>query len=144
AGRCAGSPPARPLLDLLAREQHEHVLEVRRPALALERMAVLVDAENRDARPRAACAQTRLCGLGLHLGEPRGRAVDLEHFPARAAFDSFGSRKPSSSISPSSAIACAVRRRMVVDLPAPFGPSSPTQVPTGTSRSSPFTAVIWP
>src|SRR4051794_14546074 len=33
---------------------------------------------------------------------------------------------------------------MVVDLPAPFGPSSPTHVPNGTSRSSPSTAVIGP
>jgi len=33
---------------------------------------------------------------------------------------------------------------MVVDLPAPFGPNKPTQVPSGTSRSSPFTAVIDP
>src|SRR4051812_18794195 len=33
---------------------------------------------------------------------------------------------------------------MVVDLPAPFGPSSPTHVPWGTSRSSPSTAVIAP
>ena len=35
-----------------------------------------------------------------------------------------------------------VRRRIVVDLPAPFGPSRPTQVPSGTSRSRPSTAVI--
>src|SRR3954464_8176521 len=34
--------------------------------------------------------------------------------------------------------------RIVVDLPAPLGPSSPTHVPTGTSRSRPLTAVIWP
>ena len=34
--------------------------------------------------------------------------------------------------------------RIVVDLPAPFGPSRPRQVPSGTSRSSPSTAVISP
>jgi hypothetical protein len=34
--------------------------------------------------------------------------------------------------------------RIVVVLPAPFGPSKPTQVPYGTSRSSPSTAVIAP
>src|SRR3954468_12744361 len=33
---------------------------------------------------------------------------------------------------------------MVVDLPAPFGPSRPTHEPNGTSRSSPATAVIGP
>jgi hypothetical protein len=34
--------------------------------------------------------------------------------------------------------------RIVVDLPAPLGPSRPTHVPVGTSRSSPATAVISP
>src|SRR6476469_4750471 len=34
--------------------------------------------------------------------------------------------------------------RIVVDLPAPFGPRSPTHVPAGTSRSRPSTAVIGP
>src|SRR6185503_11943684 len=33
---------------------------------------------------------------------------------------------------------------MVVDLPAPLGPSRPRQMPRGTSRSSPSTAVIEP
>ena len=50
---------------------------------------------------------------------------------ARACFDSSGSWKPSTSSSPSSAIDWAVSRRIVVDLPAPFGPSRPTQVPSG-------------
>src|SRR5215212_6496850 len=63
---------------------------------------------------------------------------------ARASLDSSGSRYPSTSSSPSSAIACAVSSRIVVDFPAPFGPSSPTHVPTGTSRSRPSTAVIAP
>src|SRR5215212_3778645 len=47
-------------------------------------------------------------------------------------------------MSPSSTITCAVRAFIVVDLPAPFGPSSPTQVPYGTSRSRPSTAVRAP
>src|SRR3954452_18036088 len=47
-------------------------------------------------------------------------------------------------MSPSSAIAWAVSIRMVVDLPAPFGPSRPTQVPAGRSRSRPSTAMIGP
>src|SRR5690348_14538175 len=34
--------------------------------------------------------------------------------------------------------------RIVVDLPAPLGPSRPTQVPAGRSRSRPSTAVIGP
>src|SRR2546430_10520165 len=36
--------------------------------------------------------------------------------------------------SPSSAIAWAVSSRIVVDFPAPFGPSSPTHVPSGRSE----------
>src|SRR3954447_17318203 len=63
---------------------------------------------------------------------------------ARATFDCPGSVYPSTSISPSSAIACAVSIRIVVLLPAPLGPSRPTHVPTGTSRSRPATAVIGP
>src|SRR3954453_2129466 len=41
-------------------------------------------------------------------------------------------------------MACAVSIRIVVDLPAPFGPSSPKQIPAGTSRSMPSTAVSEP
>src|SRR6266576_5440980 len=68
--------------DLLAGQEHEDVLQVGRTPLALEGMAVRVDAEDRDARPGAAGAQTRLGCLGLDLGEARGRAVDLEHLAA--------------------------------------------------------------
>src|SRR5436190_117648 len=39
---------------------------------------------------------------------------------------------------------CAVSAFIVVDLPAPLGPSRPTHLPNGTSRSSPSTAVIGP
>src|SRR3954453_17601485 len=63
---------------------------------------------------------------------------------ARATFDCRGSVNPSTSISPSSAIAWAVSIRIVVDLPAPVGPSRPTHVPAGTSRSRPSTAVMRP
>src|SRR3712207_7366936 len=45
-------------------------------------------------------------------------------FPYTTLFRS--SRWPRTSISPSSAIACAVSSFIVVDLPAPLGPSSPT------------------
>src|SRR5215210_2143065 len=38
----------------------------------------------------------------------------------------------------------AVSAFIVVDLPAPFGPSRPTHLPIGTSRSRPSTAVIGP
>src|SRR5918998_61228 len=54
------------------------------------------------------------------------------------------SDQSSTRISPSSAIACPVSSRMVVDLPAPLGPSRPRQIPPGTSRSRPSTAVIDP
>ena len=45
---------------------------------------------------------------------------------------------------PSLASVWAVSIRIVVDLPAPLGPSSPKQTPGGTTRSRPSTAVIWP
>src|ERR671911_579694 len=63
---------------------------------------------------------------------------------ARASFAWRGSSCPSTVISPVSASAWPVRSRIVVDLPAPFGPSSPRQMPSGTSRSTPSTAVIGP
>src|SRR3954464_10810216 len=63
---------------------------------------------------------------------------------ARASLDSRGSSYPSTRISPSSATACAVSMRMVVDFPAPLGPSRPKQIPSGTSRSRPSTATMSP
>src|SRR5918999_465931 len=63
---------------------------------------------------------------------------------ARASLDCAGSSWSSTRISPSSAIAWPVSSRMVVDLPAPLGPSRPRQIPPGTSRSRPSTAVIDP
>src|SRR6185312_5867672 len=59
-------------------------------------------------------------------------------------FDSPGSSCPSTRSWPPLAIACPVSSRIVVDLPAPLGPSRPRQMPSGTSRSSPSTAVIVP
>src|SRR3954452_19198177 len=63
---------------------------------------------------------------------------------ARASLLRAGTGRPRTSIAPASGIACAVSRRMVVDLPAPLGPSRPTQVPSATSRSSRSTAVSAP
>src|SRR5215218_4850435 len=63
---------------------------------------------------------------------------------ARARLESAGTSNPSTWSSPASGIACAVSIFIVVDLPAPFGPSRPTHVPSGTSRSSPSTAVMSP
>src|ERR1700759_5341990 len=62
----------------------------------------------------------------------------------RAALDSSGREKPSTEIEPSVAIAWAVSIRIVVDLPAPLGPSSPRQMPFGTVRSRWSTAVSSP
>ena len=70
-----------------------------------------------SAPPSASTSRLSSCGTTPHC--------------ARAGFDSSGSRNPSTSSSPSSAIDCAVRSRIVVDLPAPFGPSRPTHVPVG-------------
>src|SRR3954447_2149695 len=63
---------------------------------------------------------------------------------ARASLERFGTGRPRISISPSSGSACAVSSFIVVDLPAPLGPSRPTQVPSGTSRSRWSTAVRSP
>ena len=63
---------------------------------------------------------------------------------ARATFDCSGSVKPSTSIVPASAMTWAVSIFIVVDLPAPLGPSRPTHVPAGTSRSRPSTATMSP
>ena len=72
--------------DLLAGEQHEHVLEVRRAALALGRVAVrALDAEHRHRRAGAARVEARGARLGLDLGEPRRRPVDLDRLAARRA-----------------------------------------------------------
>ena len=62
----------------------------------------------------------------------------------RVDFDWSGSVYPKTSIVPASAIACAVSNFIVVLLPAPLGPSNPTHVPTGTSKSSPSTAWMAP
>ena len=67
-------------------------------------------------------------------GQRDVEVVELRHDAALGARDAStrpAARKPSTSISPSSAIACAVSMRIVVDLPAPLGPSRPTHVPVG-------------
>ena len=63
---------------------------------------------------------------------------------ARATFDSAGSSWPRTRRTPESGSAWPVSSRIVVDLPAPLGPSRPRQMPSGTSRSRPSTAVIGP
>ena len=73
--------------------------------------------------------------------------VELRHDAhlARASpWSRRAARRPSTSSSPSSAIAWAVSIFIVVLLPAPLGPSRPTHVPSGTSRSSPSTATTGP
>ena len=72
------------------------------------------------------------------------RAAARRRTPRAPPSSRRAARSPSTSSSPSSAIACAVSIRIVVDLPAPLGPSRPTHVPSGTSRSRPSTAVIGP
>ena len=64
---------ASPSVDLLAGEQDEHVLEVRRAPLAVGRRAVgALDAEHRDARAGAARPEAGGAGRGLDLGERAG------------------------------------------------------------------------
>ena len=80
----------------------------------------------RSARPiRYRCAKTsRFCSHG----QRRVEVVELRDDAAFArgpASTRAGRRNPSTSISPSSAIDWAVRIRIVVDLPAPFGPEQP-------------------
>ena len=109
--------------------------ELRHLERALDRVVPLVPADPVEVREDEQVLRHR---------QRRVEVVELRATPssARACFDSSGSVKPSTSSSPSSAIACAVSRRMVVDLPAPFGPSSPTQVPDRHVEIEP--AVIGP
>src|SRR5579872_1433345 len=51
---------------------------------------------------------------------------------------------PSSSIDPEFGGINPVSMRMVVDLPAPFGPRNPKKQPRGTVRLSPSTAALFP
>src|SRR6266849_5254951 len=51
---------------------------------------------------------------------------------------------PSSSIDPEVGGINPVSIRMVVDLPAPFGPRKPKKQPRGTVRLSPSTAALFP
>ena len=105
---------------------------------AVDRGAALVRAA------RGTGARTRR-GSGARSARRRGCRAAARRRTARApAWSRFGTSNPSTWISPASAIACAVSIFIVVDLPAPFGPSSPTHVPSGTSRSRPSTAVISP
>ena len=79
----------------------------------------------------------------LPAGQLDVEVVELRHrrpSPGAPAWTAAAARSPSTVISPASASACAVSIRIVVDLPAPFGPSRPKHTPAGTSRSRPSTA----
>ena len=112
--------------------------EVGDPQRALDRrLAVARGRPGRGARRRAGSARRSASRRGC-------RAAGTTPHGARACLDSLGQLEPRISISPSSGIACAVSSRIVVDLPAPLGPSRPTHVPSGTSRSRWSTAVSSP
>jgi hypothetical protein len=109
------------------------------------RVTAIAEVRDRDRRSIAArrsprgtryrCAKTsRFCSTVSVMS--RLSSWGTTPHSARADLRVARQVKPSTSISPSSAIACAVSSRIVVDLPAPFGPSRPTHVPSGTSRSS--------
>src|SRR3954449_1433206 len=90
---------------------------------------------------RYRCAKTRrFCSVVSETS--RLSSCGTTPISARACLESSGSRWPRTSSSPSSQMTCAVSAFIVVDLPAPLGPSRPTHLPNGTSRSSPSTAVI--
>src|SRR4051812_49355905 len=67
--------------DFLPGQQHEHVLEVGGPALALG--GVAVEAQQRDRGTGAAGREARGLRLLLHLAQPCGRAVDLDRLAPR-------------------------------------------------------------
>src|SRR3954452_6772518 len=71
--------------DLFPGQEHEHVLEVRRPPVPRRRVAV--DAQDRHARAGPPRRQPRRPRLGLDLHQPLGRAVDLHRLPARVLLD---------------------------------------------------------
>src|SRR4051794_30311954 len=82
------SRPIRRSGNFLSRQQHEDVLEVRGPALAL----VAVGAEDRDARARPARAVACLVRLALALQQPRRRPVALDRLGTRVLGDQLARR----------------------------------------------------
>src|SRR3954463_3895793 len=52
--------------------------------------------------------------------------------------------RPNTSATPAVGRASPSRIRIVVDLPAPFGPRKPWISPAATVRSRPFRATVWP
>ena len=126
--------PPRELVDLRVAA----VTEVGDLERALDRGACGARARSgRGARTRAGSARRSASRRGCRAAARRRSARARPSTPS-------GACRPRISISPSSGIACAVSRRIVVDLPAPLGPSRPTQVPSGTSRSRWSTAVRAP
>src|SRR5918997_1478936 len=67
------------LVNVLSRQQHEDVLQVRGAPLAVP---AAVGVHDRDARPGAAGAQPLRLGVALHVGEAGGRPVDLQRLGA--------------------------------------------------------------
>src|SRR5690349_20411995 len=81
----AMSNPSVPSSDLFPGQQYEHVLEVRGPAMAVRH--VPVEAEDRDARARAPGGEAGGVRLGLDLGQPLRRSVDLHGLSSRVLLD---------------------------------------------------------
>ena len=105
----------------------------------------------RAGRPRRGDVARPGRGARRRRGSSSTRDVDVEVVELRDDAHLAGapaSTRPGSSIAehaqrcPASATAWPVSSRIVVDLPAPLGPSRPRQMPSGTSRSRPSTAAI--
>jgi hypothetical protein len=106
----------------------------------LERVDDLVDAPYCGGRLQAPEA-----GVHGQVAATRERAVDhrvLEHHGADPAcrHGSVATSKPASRARPAVGAMVVVSMPTVVDLPAPFGPSSPNTSPWATSKVRPFTA----
>ena len=83
--------------------------------------------------------------MDLEVATAGERAVDdrvLEHdrVSARAAIASDATSRPFTCAEPEVGRTVVVNMPTVVDLPAPFGPSSPKTSPVATSKSMPRTA----
>ena len=156
-----GAPPDRV-------ERRRRLVEQQQPRLADERLRDpepllhplrhAVDAALRGLRERDELEQARaLGGAAARAGEP---LVQLEHLVGRVpageaeelgeVAERARARRASLRARPATSAAPPVGRTRPtaiftsVDLPAPFGPSSPTSSPSPTSRSTPFSASTEP